>query len=141
MNNRVKGPAIGLIVVGVMTLLLVVFGLVFNNEEAARETAARLAESFKTTPEQIERFQQFANGFGRVLFSCTGAFLIYAGLQMKQLRGRTVAIIASVVAMIPCLTSCCCLAGIPVGVWSLITLLNADVKNAFAAQASPPPLP
>ena len=31
--------------------------------------------------------------------------------------------------MVPCLA--CCLVGLPVGIWSLVVLLNAEVKAAF----------
>ncbi len=65
------------------------------------------------------------------LFLAGAAFVFYAGMQIMRLRQRTVGIVASVVAMIPCFTCACCLPGIPAGIWSLIVLSRADVKAAF----------
>jgi hypothetical protein len=38
--------------------------------------------------------------------------------------------------MVPCFTGCCCLVGVPLGIWSLIVLFNKDVKQAFEAKAA-----
>ncbi len=45
--------------------------------------------------------------------------------------GGPLCVAASVIGMIPCCTSCCCLVGLPVGIWSLMTLMDNDVKAAF----------
>jgi hypothetical protein len=42
-----------------------------------------------------------------------------------------VAVIASVAAMLPCTVSCCCILGLPVGIWSLVVLMKPEVKQAF----------
>lgn len=65
------------------------------------------------------------------------AFVIYGGLQMMKLKSWPIALIASILVMIPCFTSVCCLLGIPAGIWSIIVLSQADVKGAF--QANQPP--
>ena len=56
-------------------------------------------------------------------------FLIWGGLQMKKLESWTPSLIACIVALIPCFG--CCLVGIPVGIWGLIILNKAEVKEAF----------
>jgi hypothetical protein len=50
-------------------------------------------------------------------------------MKMKALEQWTMAIVASVVAMIPC--SCACILGLPIGIWSLVVLLKPEVKAAF----------
>jgi hypothetical protein len=40
--------------------------------------------------------------------------------------------------MIPCFTGCCCIPGLAVGIWSLVVLMNRDVKAAFAGTVEPP---
>ena len=33
------------------------------------------------------------------------------------------------IRMLPC--TCCCIAGLPVGIWALVILLKPEVKSAF----------
>ena len=37
---------------------------------------------------------------------------------------------ATILAMIPCISPCCLL-GLPVGIWSLVVLLDENVKASF----------
>jgi hypothetical protein len=50
---------------------------------------------------------------------------------MMKLRNRSLAIAASILAIVPCCDICCPI-GIPVGIWALVVLLNDEVKRAFA---------
>jgi hypothetical protein len=59
-----------------------------------------------------------------------GGFIIYAAMQMKELRGYPLAMAASIVSMVPCLSPCCCI-GLPIGIWCLVVLLRPEVKAAF----------
>ena len=67
---------------------------------------------------------------GAVLGLAAGAFIIYGALQMQRLVNYPMALAASVVAMVPCLSPCCCL-GLPVGIWALVVLMKPEVKAAF----------
>lgn len=58
-------------------------------------------------------------------------FVIYGGLQLKNLGNWTMALIASILAAIPCCTVCC-LIGMPGGIWAIILLLKPEIKAAFA---------
>jgi hypothetical protein len=51
------------------------------------------------------------------------------GMSMVRLYHYQTAMTGCIVAMLPC--SCGCWAGIPVGIWGLIVLLQDDVKRAF----------
>ncbi|MFQ5790742.1 MAG: hypothetical protein ACE5JI_09730 [Acidobacteriota bacterium] len=57
-------------------------------------------------------------------------FVAYASLEMKKLRQWGLAVTASILAMIPCISPCCII-GLPMGVWSLVVLLKDEVKAAF----------
>jgi len=63
------------------------------------------------------------------------AFVVFGGQKMMNLRSRGMAIGASIVGMVPSV-SCCCVLGIPVGIWCLVILNKAHVRNAFA-QSTP----
>jgi hypothetical protein len=59
-----------------------------------------------------------------------GAVIILGALKMKKLQSYNLAMGASIVAMIPCISPCC-LIGLPAGIWALIVLMKPEVKMAF----------
>jgi hypothetical protein len=59
-----------------------------------------------------------------------GLLMIYGGLQMLQLRSYAWSVAASVVGIVAC-----SLIGLPLGIWALIVLTRADVRQAFANPA------
>jgi hypothetical protein len=60
-----------------------------------------------------------------------GALIAFGGLQMTKFRMYGVALAASIISMIPCFSCCCCVIGLPVGIWSLVVLSRQEVKAAF----------
>ncbi len=75
-----------------------------------------------------------AQGIGAVVGAMIGfafdALVIIGAMKMKKLESYGLAMAASIVAMLPCI-SCGCLLGLPIGVWSLIVLNKPEVKSAF----------
>jgi hypothetical protein len=49
---------------------------------------------------------------------------------MKKLESYGLAMAASIIAMIPCVSPCCLL-GLPIGIWALVVLMKPEVKSAF----------
>jgi len=89
---------------------------------------AMMAESAE---EQV--VQWLSGGIGltsNVLGLLVTGFLVYASLEMKKLSQYGLAVAASVVAMVPCVSPCCII-GLPVGIWSLVTLTKPHIKDAF----------
>lgn len=60
-----------------------------------------------------------------------GVLIAYGGLQMTKFRMYGLAIAASIIAMIPCFSCCCCVIGLPAGIWSLVVLSRPEVRAAF----------
>jgi hypothetical protein len=68
-------------------------------------------------------------------FAMLNLFIIICGVQMMRLQSWGLAVAGSVLAMVN-LGSCCCAAGIPVGLWSLAVLMSPNTISIFtAAQA------
>ena len=59
-----------------------------------------------------------------------GAFILVGAFKMMKLRSYGMAVAASIIAMIPCVSPCCCL-GLPFGIWALVVLSRREVKSAF----------
>jgi hypothetical protein len=58
-----------------------------------------------------------------------GIIVFFGGLQMKGLRSRGFVVFSCIWAMLPC--NWCCLIGLPVGIWALVTVNDESVKRAF----------
>jgi hypothetical protein len=57
-------------------------------------------------------------------------FIIFAAIKMKDMEQWGLAVAASILAMIPCISPCCII-GLPVGIWCLTVLMRPEVKDAF----------
>ena len=58
------------------------------------------------------------------------AFLIYVSTKMREPSQDGLCIVASVLAMIPCVSPCCII-GLPIGIWCLVVLTKPEIKAAF----------
>jgi hypothetical protein len=56
--------------------------------------------------------------------------VIIGGWQMRQARSYGLALIAAIVALLPCTFGW--VLGLPIGIWALIVLMDAEVKAAFS---------
>ncbi len=125
-SGQVSGPSIGLIITGAVGgmfslffLILLGIGISLGSLWGGRDFG------------WYEDFYGGAIGMGSSFLGVLVAvFIIYAALKMKDLKQWNLAVVASVLAMIPCITPCCII-GLPVGIWSLVVLMRPDVKSAF----------
>lgn len=123
--QRVQGPAIGLIVTGGLGLLMSLVSFVMN--------LAGVGMSGLSGDELGAAANMFAGGLGLAMAMfgfLASAFVGWCGLQMKELKNRTLVTVGSVLAMIPCLSPCC-LIGLPIGIWALIVMNDPAVKGSF----------
>ena len=65
-----------------------------------------------------------------LLVTCIGAVIVYGVMRMKELENYKLAVISSILAVLPVTPGC--LLGVPFGIWALITLTRREVKEAFA---------
>ena len=124
---KVKLPAVGLLLIGVLRIvrtLYLVWGMLFG-------FSASMLAVFDLPWGIGEMLAEGHFDFSPVSIAINlvgSTFLIWAALQMLELRRHTVAVVASVIAMIPCWDGCL---GLPIGIWALIVLLKPEVKSAF----------
>ena len=58
-----------------------------------------------------------------------GAVVLFGALKMKNLENYGLAMAASIIAMIPCVSPCRLL-GLPMGIWAVVGLSKPEVKSA-----------
>jgi hypothetical protein len=80
--------------------------------------------------------------FSRLVMSMLSAVIstvtIFAAFSMRELRFRTLAMVASILLLVPCHYAF--LPGIVIGIWSLSVLARADVRDAFLVHRGRLPL-
>jgi hypothetical protein len=140
----VRGPAVALLILAVLGWISNVF-LAVKLKNGGPESLHELITETRSTMEQIyppgparDQAQQMLNeefiyNFQLtlsvvMLVLCTGAMI--GAMQMLRLRSYWMAVLGSLFIM-GNLTNCCCLAGIPIGIWSLSILLRPEVRRAF----------
>jgi energy-converting hydrogenase Eha subunit G len=122
-RQQVSGPSLGLLITGVVGGAFVGAGL-----GSVARFANRWADDM---PDWYEEMFEgvFAMG-GAFVGLLVAAFIIFAALKMKDLKQWSLAVAASVLAMLPCISPCCVI-GLPIGIWCLVILMRPEVKDAF----------
>jgi hypothetical protein len=132
---RVSGPAIGLIVTGSLLLLMLAGSLISTlvlPAPAQIPIFANNPQNAQPMPNfvmpQIDPRITMAN---EILDMGFAVLIIVGGIKMLKLENYALSMAAAIVAMIPCCSSCCCLIGLPMGIWALVALNDPNVKIAF----------
>ncbi len=67
----------------------------------------------------------------QVAFVIVNGVIIFGGAMMIRVKLWGLAFAAAILAMIN-FGNCCCVIGMPIGIWSVIILNMVDVRQAFA---------
>lgn len=128
-SAKVSGPSIGLLVTGIVGGIFSFLGLIMSFLGTSLSSLmANRVEDFD------DRYAQIFEGAAGIATSLIGifvaAFIIYAALKMKNLSQYGLCMVASILAMIPCISPCCVI-GLPIGIWCLVVLTKPEIKAAF----------
>lgn len=127
-RQQVSGPAIGLIVTGVLGIIGALGGVLVNMLGIGFGAA-----ELRGNPE-FERMMNLLGGtFGTVanlISLAVSVFILYGALKLQKLQNYALCMVAIIVAMLPCVSPCCCL-GLPIGVWALVVLNRPEVRSQF----------
>jgi predicted Zn finger-like uncharacterized protein len=135
-RTKVMLPAIFLLIISMMGLLCDGLGMI--RALAARPPTVKEIEdqmpALKGNP-GIEIGIKMSTGPTGALLISSFLFLtlitLAGSIAMMAGRTRWLAITGSLAAMINNPLYCCCVLGLPFGIWSLVVLLSEDVKKAF----------
>ena len=131
-SNRRKLPGILLIVVGLLQALMNMYGLslALISPDELRKQFQQLQAMFPMAgAPQFDPVK--AQLITTSVFLMVSIAQIAGGISLFRGRFYSLAIIGAFLAIVNC-NQVCCLAGIPVGIWSLIVLFDAGVKAEFA---------
>jgi hypothetical protein len=126
-RERVLMPAIFLMIAGGLGFAYAVFNAaVFFSGVNDNQPNPIFKEDPNLKNDPGYKAVQYAVVIGTVIGS---ALVFVGGLQMKNLKNRGFVMFTSILAMTPC--NCCCLLGLPFGIWALVVLNDETVKRAF----------
>jgi hypothetical protein len=130
-QSAVNLPAISLMVLGGLGVALSLLAAVVNFLGGGMGAMAG------GRGEQIPAFLSGTVGGLINLAACAlYALLFYGAYQMKTLKSYPLAMTGAIAAMLPC--SCCCVIGLPIGIWAIVVLLKPAVKQAFESNRAQP---
>jgi hypothetical protein len=128
-SDQLNGPGIAMIVLGALNIVLVLIRLAFTLAGIGMSSLAGNSAENDAGKMLVGFFATF--GLAILGVGLIGALIIlFGGIKMRRMENYSLCMVASIVAMIPCV-SCCFLIGIPIGIWSLVILSKPEVKNAF----------
>jgi GYF domain 2 len=136
--DKIKVPAIGLIISSVISFLTSLYGLATIKQMAAQmqEFDSIMAQLNNPQLQQfIDSFTRFMSGpFGvaNYLFQLLIAVLIFIGaLKMIKLRSYELSYAAAILAVLPCIQPCCgWILGLIFGIWAMMAL--GKIKPHFS---------
>lgn len=148
-RSKLNGPATGLLVYGILSCILAFLAVVSsglhmigmnpltaNQQQDMEELQRQMGGEQADFINQINTISNLTSGpIGVVtngIVLVVGVLTIYSATRMKKFQGHTMAVVVSALACVPC-TSGCCIVGIPIGIWSIVVLMDANVKAAFRA--------
>ena len=122
--DLIRGPATGLIVVAILGFLAQVLTLIWQLGFSAFAASQMAQQPWGNMFSPMLTIVSSVIGIG------VSVLILFGGLKMKKLEGYGLAMTASIVAMIPCISPCC-LVGLPIGIWAVVVLSKPEVKGAF----------
>lgn len=131
--QAVQGPATGLLVTGIIGALFALGNLVMALLGAGgpRPDPNDVPEEMRQFVELMLQLQNPAVAIGSSVFGLAiAALIIVAGQKLRRLESFALVASGTILAMIPCLSPCCCI-GLPIGIWVLTVILKPDVKMSF----------
>ena len=128
--QELRAPAIALKVTAILGLAMVFFALLFHVLTAMGVDIG--IQGFKD-PQIREMFSKMNGVMGVIsdfINAAVGVLILVGASKMQSLQNYSLAVTASVLAMLPCISPCCLL-GLPFGIWALVVLNRPEVKSQF----------
>jgi len=135
----VRGPGIALIVVGVAGLIINTFGVVLTGWFLYRGGDDMLDSLDRggSPPFLRELMKQNFSPEGlrqslimHAIFLIVSVVICHGATQMMRLHSFGLAVAASILAMVN-ISNCCCVVGLPIGIWALVVLFQPGVRSSF----------
>src|SRR5690349_25158059 len=107
MQDRVKAPAIALIIVGALNALTGLSFILFR--PMVREAMRNIMkpDDYADMERRMSAPSPIMTTVQLVVLLAISGFIVFGGMEMMKLRNRPLAITAAILAIIPCCDVCC----------------------------------
>ncbi|HUB87562.1 MAG TPA: DUF4339 domain-containing protein [Verrucomicrobiae bacterium] len=128
--QAIKIPAIALIVIASLGIAYYLFNGAYVLSGLAGSSQPDLPAN---APDWMRTFMENARGpvagVISLVIAALDGFVLFGAIKMMRLQSFGLAVAAAIISMVPC--QCCCLFGLPFGIWALVVLNRPDVKLHF----------
>ena len=128
--QAVKGPAIALIIIAGLGAAYYAFSGIFalfvGGAMFHQQMPPDISPQLKAF---IEGAQGPLAGVVNLMIAALNGFVLFGAIKMMRLQSYGLVMAATIAAMLPC--QCCCLFGLPFGIWALVVLNKPEVKSHF----------
>jgi hypothetical protein len=131
---RVQGPAIGLAIYGGLMMLMRVVGLVATAvmpKGGQIDLPAEAPEFLRKAMALQASMPPWASYLQSLIGLAVFAVVLVGGLRLMKLRSKGLVMAGAVLAILPCFSSCCCLIGMPLGIWVILTINKPEISSQF----------
>src|SRR5579871_1960977 len=129
--QAVRAPAICLIVItslGIAAFLVVATVLFLGGALFQQSMSSDIPPEAQHL---MQMLQGWLGGLIYLFFAVMNAFVLFAAIKMLKLQNWTLVLIGCIVAMVPVTVYCCCIPGIPFGIWGIVAINRPEVKSQF----------
>ena len=129
-----KTPGLLLVILGALMCLVTVaslVGTIFQGQSPAQQLPPEAPEWLRNLFQMQANMPKWVSYGQFVVSAIVDAMMIVAGLNLMRLKNRGLAMTGAILACLPCFTSCCCLLGLPLGIWAVTVCNRPDVRPHF----------
>jgi len=128
--QAVRGPAIALIIVASLGVAYYGFSGLFTLFTGGmmfhQDLPPDVPPQFRAL---IENMRGPMAAVISLVVAALNGFVLFGSIKLLRLQNFGLVMAAVIVAMLPC--QCCCLLGLPFGIWALMVLNKPEVKSHF----------
>lgn len=132
-NDELQAPAIFVLVVAGISILFVILGLLISVLGLGGDMMNKMMEQADLPP-ALRGMQNAGASIVNIVVNLVQlaayGVAVFGALQMRNRKNWGLAVAASIIVMVPC--SCCCVIGLPAGIWSLVILMKPEIKAQFS---------
>jgi hypothetical protein len=130
--QRLQAPAICLMVVAGLHILVGCVGIPLNIYQMTQPPPPIVAGPGGDFAAQMAANRGINLATGVIVWLVQGVIL-FGAIQMRQAKMYGLSMATSILSCVPCVCTSCLCFGIPFGIWSLIVLMDQEVKSAFTS--------
>jgi hypothetical protein len=126
--QAVKAPAICLIIMASLGILYYLFNTAVVLSGGGPPVPANAPPMMRSFYQGMHGPLAAAISFVIVLLN---GFVLFGAIKLLRLQSHTLALATCIVAMLPFTVGCCCLLGLPFGIWGLVMINKPEVRSQF----------